>query len=564
MLKCFLLLLQVNDLDLEKSLLTIPISHPSAQNRFLLHPQTSLLRLPSSPLSLLTTIHKPLTRALLLAIIKEPFQPKPSSPLSDESVDSFIRRRFGPYVADHMISAMVHGIYATDSRKLSVRSAFPWLWEAERRRGSVVKALIGGLGEKTAEEKRKEEEEARAWSDLGELGVKMKKGISVWGLEGGLGKLGDRFKEVLEKRGVEFLLEHKVESLESIQGGGIKVALPAKTFETPLVVSTLSASTLSKLLPSSSFLPHLAYNPSSTVSVVTLIFPSPPLSAPPYHPPGFGYLVPRSNQSNPHGVLGVIFDSSSMSAVDSIRTQSKIVKFTLMMGGPHYTSSNPPPSDPTTLIPIAVEHLRSSFPDLPKDLEPIAASAKTQVDCIPTYQPGHGARMRELHEAIETGEWRGKLAVAGASYGGVSLNDCCEAGATLAEGLFAGEEIVTGLEKFKTWECVYSNPFSLHSTRTLIASALMLAAPTPLALLHPDLPLRPSPLPSAPILPAPDNADRLAPSIHLPESLVASFPHPRPSTLLPLPNSSNNNKILGRSYPGSSPSSVTSSTLASP
>lgn len=38
---------------------------------------------------------------------------------------------------------MVHGIYATDSRKLSVRAAFPTVWEAEERGGgSVVRGFF--------------------------------------------------------------------------------------------------------------------------------------------------------------------------------------------------------------------------------------------------------------------------------------------------------------------------------------------------------------------------------------------------------------------------------------
>lgn len=135
-----------------------------------------------------------------------------------------------------------------------------------------------------------------------------------------------------------------------------------------------------------------------------------------------------------------------------MRTQSKITKFTLMMGGSHYSDSKQPPGDPKTLIPVALEHLRSTLPDLPKDLEPIATYAKNNVNCIPTYLPGHGTRLRQLHQAIASGPWKGKLALAGASYGGVSLNDCCEAGSTLAEQLYEGQSIVTGLERWSDWE----------------------------------------------------------------------------------------------------------------
>jgi len=61
----------------------------------------------------------------------------------DESVDSFLTRRFGAKVARLFGSALIHGIYAADSRRLSVRASFPSLWEAEDRgRGSVITGIL--------------------------------------------------------------------------------------------------------------------------------------------------------------------------------------------------------------------------------------------------------------------------------------------------------------------------------------------------------------------------------------------------------------------------------------
>lgn len=62
----------------------------------------------------------------------------------DESVDSFFSRRFGDAFARTLGSALVHGVYAADSRLLSVRGAFPVLRESETRgRGSVVWGELG-------------------------------------------------------------------------------------------------------------------------------------------------------------------------------------------------------------------------------------------------------------------------------------------------------------------------------------------------------------------------------------------------------------------------------------
>jgi protoporphyrinogen/coproporphyrinogen III oxidase len=52
-------------------------------------------------------------------------------------------RRFGASFARLFGSALVHGIYAADSRKLSVRAAFPSLWAAEERGwGSIVRGFL--------------------------------------------------------------------------------------------------------------------------------------------------------------------------------------------------------------------------------------------------------------------------------------------------------------------------------------------------------------------------------------------------------------------------------------
>ena len=204
-------------------MLTIPTTHASAANRFLLYPSTSLLKLPSSLLSLLNPASL-LSRPLVSSILREMTVKKASPSLADESVDSFVRRRFGSFVADSLLSAMVHGIYATDSRLLSVRSAFPFLWEAEQRRGSVVLGLLRGLGKETDVERDEKAREEAAWKHLGAFGESMRTGISVWGLRDGLGTMAQKLEKVLrEERGVRFEMGHRIEKVELKGLSGVEV-----------------------------------------------------------------------------------------------------------------------------------------------------------------------------------------------------------------------------------------------------------------------------------------------------------------------------------------------------
>ena len=60
----------------------------------------------------------------------------------DESVGSFISRRLGAPVADNIISAVFHGIYAGDIYDLSARTILPALWSMEWKHSSIIKSLL--------------------------------------------------------------------------------------------------------------------------------------------------------------------------------------------------------------------------------------------------------------------------------------------------------------------------------------------------------------------------------------------------------------------------------------
>jgi len=64
------------------------------------------------------------------------------APASDESVASFVRRKFGAEVLDRLVAPFVSGIYAGDPERLSLRSAFPKLHEFEAQHGSVPRGAI--------------------------------------------------------------------------------------------------------------------------------------------------------------------------------------------------------------------------------------------------------------------------------------------------------------------------------------------------------------------------------------------------------------------------------------
>ncbi len=65
----------------------------------------------------------------------------PSRPQTDESLASFVRRRFGQEMLDWLAQPLVAGIYGASPEALSLRATFPQFLELERTYGSIVFGL---------------------------------------------------------------------------------------------------------------------------------------------------------------------------------------------------------------------------------------------------------------------------------------------------------------------------------------------------------------------------------------------------------------------------------------
>ena len=72
--------------------------------------------------------------------------PQPSNlnpqPLPDESLASFVRRRFGREALERLVQPLVGGIYTSDPEKLSLAATMPRFLEMERDRGSLLAATL--------------------------------------------------------------------------------------------------------------------------------------------------------------------------------------------------------------------------------------------------------------------------------------------------------------------------------------------------------------------------------------------------------------------------------------
>ena len=76
-----------------------------------------------------------------LRMMAELFLPKKENN-SDESIASFVRRRFGREALDRVAQAMLGGIYTGDPEALSLRATMPRFLELEQKYGSVTRGLM--------------------------------------------------------------------------------------------------------------------------------------------------------------------------------------------------------------------------------------------------------------------------------------------------------------------------------------------------------------------------------------------------------------------------------------
>jgi len=119
----------------------IVAANPAAQKRYILW-NGKLETM--GPKSFVNGYFSPKT---LFALAREPFV-RSKSP-EQESVADFVSRRINSEFLDKAIDPFVSGVYAGDPRDLSMRSAFPKLYEMERDFGSLIMGAIRRNAEKT-------------------------------------------------------------------------------------------------------------------------------------------------------------------------------------------------------------------------------------------------------------------------------------------------------------------------------------------------------------------------------------------------------------------------------
>ncbi|KAF1979562.1 Protoporphyrinogen oxidase [Bimuria novae-zelandiae CBS 107.79] len=431
----------IQELGLTDNVIFTKKNAPGAKNRYIYYPDRPQ-RLPAAGDDFSFWHLVELWSSGLLAgipnVLLEPTRACRPSTLRDESIGSFIERRFDKRLANNLASAVMHGIYAGDVWKLSARTLISQAWQIEGFGGNIYRGLSKLLENPSSPVRqalfhphdlamyKAIEREV----DLDETFAEHLAGSAMFTFENGMAELISTLKSKLENHGhVEFKFGSRVQDYKLAETNPQEVEVTTGSTESlstekyDLVISSLRNSDLT---------------PFVTVMTVNLYFPTPNLIP----QKGFGYLIPQSVafEKNPERALGVIFDSDAITGQDS----AEGTKFTVMLGGHYWDGWEHFPSE-TEGFEMAMSLLQRHLKIKEK---PTHYHVNLSKDCIPQYTVGYEDRLQKYAHQVAD-QFKGRVRIVGNQVGGVGVNDCIKGAWSMARGLrgVAWKEPHTGLER---------------------------------------------------------------------------------------------------------------------
>ena len=290
---------------------------------------------------------------------------KSEPPQQDESVGNFVRRKFSAELLDRLVGPFISGIYAGDPERLSVRSAFPQLYEAEKSTGSVIRGMKRAA---RANKGRRERSTLVSFREGNQ--------VLVRALVERLGAALRLSTEVVEVKrdpaASRFVLTiHAASRKETITTGHLLLATP----------TDVAGRLLRNVNPNfASLLNTIEYAP---VAVASLGYRRSDVG----HPlTGFGFLIPRSAKLR---VLGTVWNSSLFPG----RAPEGHVLLTSFLGGA--TDPQAVTLSPEGLVSLVHGEIA---PLLTIRQPPPFSSVTIYPRALPQYNLGHSERLAALEQ----------------------------------------------------------------------------------------------------------------------------------------------------------------------
>jgi protoporphyrinogen/coproporphyrinogen III oxidase len=335
------------------------------------------------------------------ALVRDVFG-KSFPPEADESVAAFMRRKFTDQLLDRFVGPFVSGIYAGDPEKLSLRSAFPMLHEAEEAFGSILRGMLRlAKNRKGPRERRtlnsfRDGNETLVRALASKLGPALRCNAGVTDIQqggAGTGPRGRRFVVDVESRS----------DRETFVADWVILATPTNA----------AAAVVKRVAPeSASALELIEY---AAVVVVSLGYRKTDVG---HDLDGFGFLVPRSAGLR---VLGTVWNSSLFPG----RAPDGHALLTTFVGGAmDPTAAKLSSQELTSLVHTEISPLLSI------KKEPIFANVTIWPRALPQYNLGHGERVTRFGSLPSLPL---NLRIAGNYLRGPAIGTCVEQSLAVAE-----------------------------------------------------------------------------------------------------------------------------------
>ena len=334
-------------------------------------------------------------RALLDIVIPRGGPP----PGGDETLGSFVRRRFGKEMLQRMAQPLVGGIYTADPEKLSLATTLPRFLDLERNHRSVILGLRRQASQPTTQ--------AASGARFNLFQAP----------RGGMGSLVDRLVEQLPAEtiqrqtratGIRREEDWVVTTTEGEwRADGLIVALPAPR----------AAEVLDEMDPA--LAADLASIPYASTAVAGLAYKRTDLAR---DPDFFGIIIPATEGS---GIVAISVPSVKFEH----RAPDDMVTLRVFLGGA---------LAPTLLQKSDEELLSIAHTEVQNLLgargEPVLQRLARWNESMPQYHAGHTLKVLGIEEKDARHE---KFALAGNAYHGVGLPDAVHSGEQAADSLLA-------------------------------------------------------------------------------------------------------------------------------
>jgi oxygen-dependent protoporphyrinogen oxidase len=316
----------------------------------------------------------------------------------DESLSSFMRRRFGDEFALRFAEPLMGGVHAGHPERMSMRSIYPMYWAMERSKGSITRALL--------------ERRASARSNGATAAAS-----PFVALRHGMASLLDRICARLSA--TRLALSVGVDALSPLASGRMRVRLSDRAeIEADAVVLTTpafdAADLLRPLAPDAADL--LAGIPYASTAVVSLAYREGQLAEP---LEGSGFLVPRTEAC---ALTGCTW--SSQKWVGRAPEGMALMRAFLGYAGEDRIVEESSEEE------LAQTAHRSLAGLLHISGDPEFVRVYRWLRAMPQYEVGHHARLERIDGSLRS---LPAVILAGSAYRGVGMPDCVRQGKEAAE-----------------------------------------------------------------------------------------------------------------------------------